>query len=188
MIETHIPLGGIRARGDESSTRDWEALARTLCERNQFDDAAWAFDKADQPHEAADARAYALEQEALKTFGNNLPNAVQLLETAGDSLVQRAYVARRRVPQLILWDHGAACYQHCGRHTLAAETYLLAENYGDAARQFLAGRNYPRSLEIIRNSRSITQSLLYEVMQACRMHYVSGKVRSSCYLLHDSKF
>jgi hypothetical protein len=161
-----------------SSPEDWEQLAWKLSDSGKFRQAAWAFERAGRPEDAADAQAYAFEEEAVAAHAGHFSYGLSLLKEASALLVSRAEKANRQESRNAFLRHAGDCYRKCTEHILAADVYDRAEKYNDAALEYIRGKNYTSALDIIHNRPNIQRHVYDEVMQMCRVHYLTIKVWS----------
>jgi hypothetical protein len=175
LIDTHASAEGMFSHRQPSSIEDWEQLAWKLSDSGKFRQAAWAFDKASRPEDAADALAYAQEEEAVAAYANRSANGQSLLKAASALLVDRANKTRSRAAQKAFLRHAGDCRRKVGQHLPAANLYARADQFDDAAEEYLHGKDYVNALVMIRRS-GIGHHVQGTVIQACRTHYLTIKV------------
>jgi len=153
----------------------------------RYEQASIAFLRAGEDRETAISNAYFLREKARLIPTTACATRVQAFITAAKAFITCAQESpsKQQVNEHLAY-HGAAgeCYLEAHDPKNAGKHYLIAEQYGAAARAYLGGEYFDQMVEvIIRHGKSIDSSLLGRLTMAARMHY--SKVYPSSWLVSE---
>lgn len=159
------------AKGADSNQQNWKMRARILFDNEQFDEALWAYRKAGCIDEVLVVEAYILKEQADAADALNAPT---LYRRAGNAFLDLAGKARlTRAEYLPL---AARCLALAGQKRRAADVYLQACQYSDAAMHYLEASAVELALTVTR-SHPVIESVARPIKEAAIEMYLQRKVR-----------
>jgi len=150
----------------------------------RYEQASVAFLRAGEDREAAICNAYFLREKARLISTTAHVVRVQAFITAAKAFVACAQdsPSKQRVNEHLAY-HGAAgeCYLEARDQKNAGKNYLIAEQYGAAARAYLEGEYFDKMVEVItQHEKAIDSGLLRRLTMAAQMHYAKVD-QSACF-------
>ena len=159
---------------DKRADQNWRARGRSLYQQGYFEDAAYAFERADRPEEAAIAKAYHLKQSAIELT----PSAKQKARKdafvrAAEALSESAQGTRVKEEKHRILQSAAECYSEVSLYTDAANMYRLAERWNEAVIHYFKAKMLDEAVEIVLEHRDIVEKRLYErIIDSARYAYL----------------
>jgi hypothetical protein len=159
------------AKGADSNQQNWKMRARILFDNEQFDEALWAYRKAGCIDEVLVVEAYILKEQADAADALNAPT---LYRRAGNAFLDLAVKGRpMRAEYLPL---AARCLALAGQKRRAADVYLQACQYSDAALHYLEAPAVELALAVMR-AHPVVKSVAKRIREAAVEMYLERKVR-----------
>jgi len=148
----------------------------------RYEQASVAFLRAGEDRETAICNAYFLRERARLISTTAHATRVQAFITAAKAFIACAqdFPPTQRVNEHLAY-HGAAgeCYLEARDSKNAGKHYLIAEQYGAAARAYLEGKYFDKMVEVITQHRkAIDSGLLERLTMAAQMHYAEVDLSS----------
>lgn len=158
----------------EASTPDeWAKTGRLLFGNKRYPQAIRCFERAGLPNERSIANSYHLRQLARNVPRSKSDEARRM----AFSTAARAFFCCAQSfssSQNNKYFHIAAeCFREAQANDLAAKSYLLAEDFTNAARYFRKARMFDDAVEVIQTKRELVDaSVADNIISASRLHYV----------------
>jgi tetratricopeptide (TPR) repeat protein len=164
-------------RPTDSSSEEWRQQGLKLFYHGQFAQALYAFKRAHAVEETANTQAYILRDEAREAQSSSARDPVALHLRAAHAFIQRAGVPFNAGSRLqYLWIAGN-CLVDGHDFSQAANVYLQAEAYDDAAQQYLRSGNVDAAVSVMREATTLQEDVRQLIIeQACKA-YLAKKVR-----------
>jgi tetratricopeptide (TPR) repeat protein len=164
----------------QSTPEEWAVQGRALFRSKRYSQAVHSFERALLPREAAIAQAYYLREKArVLASGTRQKNAERAVayDAAADAFVQCAKDAEKDAKAY--YRAAGECYAQGGNDKRAAETYLAAEKFTEAAQYFRKGGFFDEAVEVVQQHRpSIDDHFAETLIDVARVIYLRDQVRT----------
>ncbi|KAG9047260.1 hypothetical protein FS837_002663 [Tulasnella sp. UAMH 9824] len=154
----------------DDPTDEWAAQAKEYFAKSLFWEAAFCFRKAEMSWWSNVAGAYANRQEAMGLAEKHPHRSTRFLEVAQtfDHLAQESDVAEDSESWRLLCLNAAECYAVHPDHERAANAFLKARRYTDAAYHYRMAGMFDEALEILR-AQAIDPELAESITKAWQL-------------------
>lgn len=172
-----------------STPAEWEAFGNDLFKHKRYPQAMHCFARASLPRMVAICEAFHLREVARAKVGVATQKVQQdAFLAAADAFVASGNDAppQNLKERFQYYRNAADCYVRAGDDRRAAEAYLDAQEYDQAARRFRKVGLFDKTLEVLdEHSQNLPSESLEELYTVCRLFYCSKHDGIRC-MLHDS--
>ena len=153
-----------------STTEEWTAQGEALFHHKRYAQAIHCFRRAKANFEENVANAYYLRQQARKTSGREYKHAHIL---AAQAFELCAEASRQRAADYDL--RAADCYVLAGDYGAAAKAFLRAKKFTESAQNFRKAAMFDEAVEVIKNNRNcIPVGVSMQIMTVSKLFYLRG--------------
>ncbi|KAI0042889.1 hypothetical protein FA95DRAFT_510755 [Auriscalpium vulgare] len=153
-----------------TQSEGWRISAENYLRHQHYEEAADAFDRAQDPENAAIARAFLSRQEASQV---PTKQRRQAYVSAAVAFLDCASNTKKKPSAQVCYAQAGDCYEEVGYHKQAAEAYYQAEQYTKAARQFFDANMLDESVSIVKDhAKHVDESVRSEIVDVARYSYL----------------
>ncbi|EUC55029.1 P-loop nucleoside triphosphate hydrolase, putative, partial [Rhizoctonia solani AG-3 Rhs1AP] len=174
LIEKCGPGDPTPQLGATSSASEWEEQGRTLFERELYPQAMLCFQRAGLTLERDIAAAYEARKQArlLHATKSNDRETRTAFHYAAEKFLECGKVATSK-QQNSCYIRAADCYMQAEEWKPAAETFIMARDFGMAAKCYRNAGFFAEAVETVQtHSESIQQTVAEEIIKVARLEYL----------------
>ncbi|KDN37507.1 hypothetical protein RSAG8_10106, partial [Rhizoctonia solani AG-8 WAC10335] len=174
LIEKCGPGDPIPRLGESSLESEWEEQGRTLFERELYPQAMLCFQRAGLVLESNIAAAYQARKEArlLQATKSNDRETRTAFHYAAKKFLECSKIATSK-QQTSCYLRAADCFVQAEEWKPAAETFIIAQDFGMAAKCFRNAGCFSEAVETVQtHSEDIQQNVAEEIIKVARLEYL----------------
>ncbi|GBE80111.1 predicted protein [Sparassis crispa] len=152
QIDVWIPGSKVPRLATSSTSEEWAHAARTHFENKHYTQAMHAYDKASMAGEKAVAEAFYLREKARNTLDVGGTARSIAFGDAAEAFRVRAEIATAR-ERKAYFRIAAQCYGESGKPRPAAQCYIHADDYAEAALSLRDAELFDEAVQIIQSHR-----------------------------------
>ncbi|KAG1889225.1 hypothetical protein F4604DRAFT_1612723 [Suillus subluteus] len=157
-----------------STPEEWASFGRSLFSHKRYSQAIHCFERANLHREVKVCEAYQLREVARSSVGVAiLSNQKRAFNAAADAFTDCGATAAGN-QKLQYYRNSADCYVRAGDDLKAAEAYLNAQEYEQAAKRFRKAGRFDKTLHVLDDhGTNIPEETTEELWTVCRLFYCS---------------
>ncbi|KAG2048322.1 hypothetical protein BDR06DRAFT_962830, partial [Suillus hirtellus] len=161
-----------------STPEEWASFGRSLFSHKRYSQAIHCFERANLRHEVKVCEAYQLREVARSSVGVALlSDQKRAFNVAADAFTNCAATATGN-QKLQYYRNSADCYVRAGDDLKAAEAYLSAQEFEQAAKRYRKAGRFDKTLHVLNDhGTDIPKETTADLWTVCRLFYFSRTTR-----------
>ncbi|KAG2085197.1 uncharacterized protein F5147DRAFT_794237 [Suillus discolor] len=161
-----------------STPEEWASFGRSLFSHKRYSQAIHCFERANLRREVKVCEAYQLREAARSSVGVALlSNQKRAFNMAADAFTHCGATATGNL-KLQYYRNSADCYVRAGDDLKAAEAYLSAQEFEQAAKRYRKAGRFDKTLHVLNDhGADIPEETTAELWTVCRLFYCSRTTR-----------
>ncbi|KAG6330340.1 hypothetical protein ID866_8749 [Astraeus odoratus] len=175
LVQGHTPNTNVPSFANPAFKDDeWAETGHYMFRHKRYPQAMHCFAQAKMQREVKIAEAHHFRDFAWATIGTTLPSQQQkAFSEAADAFVQCAGEARGK-EKLQYYYNAAECYVRAAENCKAADAYVCAEEYEEAAKHYRKAGIFDKTVDIIQaHADKMSRECADDLLAVCRLYYCS---------------